>query len=230
MRQPTNIALFEYWNALRDGRPAPFRTDIDPARIAQLLDRVFLIEIDDNRRILFRLAGSTLTAQFGGELRGQELLRYFPVRERPVLAALFAELVRKRQVGVLDISAANREAQTIQLEMVLLPLARPTGVDRFIGALVPHEPVNWASFGPVIVCHQSSRKVFSPETKAVVLPARAPARLPGYLQPQEQYAATATAMPTTGQPAVAGKGRRLFRVFEGGLAHIPRDTPRREES
>ena len=37
MKQEGTIALFQYWNRLRDGRPAPRRTEIEPADIKSLL-------------------------------------------------------------------------------------------------------------------------------------------------------------------------------------------------
>ena len=46
MKQDGSIALFQYWNRLRDGRPAPKRTEIEPADIKTLLADTFILEKD----------------------------------------------------------------------------------------------------------------------------------------------------------------------------------------
>ena len=46
MKQDGSIALFHYWNRLRDGRSAPKRTEIEPADIKSLLADTFILEKD----------------------------------------------------------------------------------------------------------------------------------------------------------------------------------------
>jgi hypothetical protein len=43
MKQDGSIALFQYWNRLRHGRPAPKRTEIEPADIKRLLADTFMV-------------------------------------------------------------------------------------------------------------------------------------------------------------------------------------------
>ena len=62
------IALFQYWNRLRDGRPAPRRTEVEPADIKTLLADTFILEKDTRGEAVFRLAGTRLCAIYGREL------------------------------------------------------------------------------------------------------------------------------------------------------------------
>ena len=39
MKEEGSIALFQYWNRLRDGRPAPKRTEIEPSSAAITTER-----------------------------------------------------------------------------------------------------------------------------------------------------------------------------------------------
>ncbi len=43
MKLNGSIALFQYWNRLRDGRPAPKRSEVEPADIKSLLADTFIL-------------------------------------------------------------------------------------------------------------------------------------------------------------------------------------------
>ena len=70
MKQEGSLALFHYWNRLRGDRPAPKRTDIEPADIKTLLGDTFILERDTRGEAIFRLAGTRLCAIYGRELKG----------------------------------------------------------------------------------------------------------------------------------------------------------------
>ena len=55
---------------LRNGRPAPKRTEIEPADIKRLLADTFILEKDTRGEAMFRLAGTRLCAIYGRELKG----------------------------------------------------------------------------------------------------------------------------------------------------------------
>ena len=44
MQQPTSRQLYAYWDRVRNGRIAPRRFEIEPARIAALLRETFIAE------------------------------------------------------------------------------------------------------------------------------------------------------------------------------------------
>src|SRR5262249_22785166 len=70
MKLDGSIALFQYWNRLRAGRPAPKRTEIEPADIKSLLADTYILEKDARGEAVFRLAGTRLCATYGRELKG----------------------------------------------------------------------------------------------------------------------------------------------------------------
>ena len=70
MNQNGSITLFHYWNRLRDGRPAPKRSEVEPADIKSLLADTFILERDTRGEAVFRLAGTRLCASYGRELKG----------------------------------------------------------------------------------------------------------------------------------------------------------------
>jgi hypothetical protein len=70
MQQEATIALFQYWNRLRGGRPVPLRSEIEPADIKRLLADTFILEADGRDEAIFRLAGTRLCAVYGRELKG----------------------------------------------------------------------------------------------------------------------------------------------------------------
>ncbi|WP_372930848.1 PAS domain-containing protein, partial [Methyloceanibacter sp.] len=44
MQQPTSKQLFAYWDHIRNGRIAPRRFEIEPAKIANILRETFIAE------------------------------------------------------------------------------------------------------------------------------------------------------------------------------------------
>ena len=44
MRNAGTIELFHYWNRIRDGKPAPLRTQIEPVDIRTYLADTFILE------------------------------------------------------------------------------------------------------------------------------------------------------------------------------------------
>jgi hypothetical protein len=77
MKQRTVQTLYGYWNALRAGRIAPRRLEIEPSRIGSILSETFMLERTDPATCRYRLAGTRLC-----EIFGFELLDPFPARGR----------------------------------------------------------------------------------------------------------------------------------------------------
>jgi hypothetical protein len=81
MQQPTRLQLYAYWDRVRNGRFAPRRFEVEPAKIAALLPETFIAEGAGLLGCRFRLAGTKICEQFGRELRGADLLS--PCGKRP---------------------------------------------------------------------------------------------------------------------------------------------------
>ncbi len=91
MKLEGSIALFQYWNRLRHGRPAPRRTEVEPANIKSLLADTFILEKDTRGEAVFRLAGTRLCAVYGRELKGFSFPSLWRVRDQRLIARLVGE-------------------------------------------------------------------------------------------------------------------------------------------
>jgi hypothetical protein len=72
---------YDYWRRLSETR-LPRREEIDPIAVASILSNIMLLDVlDGGRDFRYRLAGSTVEANFGGSLRGvvlSDILKEFP--------------------------------------------------------------------------------------------------------------------------------------------------------
>jgi len=71
MQQPTSRQLYAYWDGIRNGRIAPRRFEIEPARIASLLPETFIAECTGLLGFRFRLAGTKICEHFGCQTHRQ---------------------------------------------------------------------------------------------------------------------------------------------------------------
>jgi hypothetical protein len=152
LKHQANRDLFAYWNRQRGLRPAPNRSEIDPAEIRQVLGDTFVLEIDGFGLNPFRLAGTRLCALFCRELKGESFLDLWQVPSQPGVRDLMA-VVSNEKVGVVA-SAAGTTAEDrllpVQLELLLLPLAfRIRSEARLIGAMVPMVAPYWLGAKPI---------------------------------------------------------------------------------
>ena len=101
MKQNGSIALFQYWNRLRDGRPAPKRTEIEPADIKSLLADTFILERDTRGEAVFRLAGTRLCAIYGRELKGFSFPSLWREKDQRLIARLIHGVFQQKSVVVI---------------------------------------------------------------------------------------------------------------------------------
>jgi hypothetical protein len=150
MQQATSRQLYEYWNVTRNGRAAPHRLEIEPAKIASLLPEVFIAECDGLFTYRFRLAGTKICEQFGRELRGCDFLTLWDIEDRNALAAMLRKVSREGAVGHVLCAGqadANRQAK---FELVVMPLAHDGEVvTRLLGAMTAIEPPAWLGSAPL---------------------------------------------------------------------------------
>ena len=57
MKHATSRELYDYWDRLRRGQPAPHRGDIEPSDIRRILADTFILEVGDRETYMIRLAG-----------------------------------------------------------------------------------------------------------------------------------------------------------------------------
>ena len=144
MKHKNNQALFDYWNAIRAGRPAPRRAEIEPGDIRRILPYVFILERKDRDTCRFRLAGTGLCRTYGMEFRGHNLLSMWSDDCAENLKQALDDVSTNATVSVVEYTAATNDGHEATFEMILLPLAHEDGtITRVLGAAVPVDQFAW---------------------------------------------------------------------------------------
>ncbi len=74
LRSPLVHELYGYWDAKREGRAMPRKSDIDPSEIKPLLPYVLLGEFkEDPVRLRYRLVGTEVVSVYGVDFTGRWL-------------------------------------------------------------------------------------------------------------------------------------------------------------
>ena len=144
MKQAVNRELFEYWNVLRGSRLAPMREDIDPGAIRARLADTFLLSLNTEDGHAFRLAGSSVCALFGKELKGGAFNDLWSSVSEPRIGELLQHIAEDKVGAVAHVIGRNLENEVLDLEMVLLPLLDGGGsASRLLGGLAPVGAPYW---------------------------------------------------------------------------------------
>lgn len=144
MQQPTSRQLYAYWDCVRNGRVAPRRFEIEPARIAAFLPETFIAQSTGRLGFRFRLAGTKICEQFGRELRGCDFLSLWSHDDRDALASIVRNVFTDAAVGHGLFRAYTQTNRQAQFELLLMPLIH-TGktINRLLGAITAIEPPFW---------------------------------------------------------------------------------------
>ncbi len=134
MKHPKTRTLYDYWNSIRDGRLAPFRSEIEPREIAPLLDSTFILEAQSRDSVRFRLAGTKLCESFGMELRGMSALALWHGECRSKVRDVMHRVVSEPCIGHVTCTVENRGGFHYQAEFLYLPLRSDMGeMTRILG-------------------------------------------------------------------------------------------------
>jgi len=192
MQQPTSRQLYAYWDGLRNGRIAPRRFEIDPARIAGLLHETFIAECIGLLEFRFRLAGTKICQQFGRELRGVDFLGLWSVEDRDAMASLVRNVQTDGAVAHGVFHGFSRTHRKASFEFTLMPLIHTDlAINRLLGAITAIEPPFWLGTEPLVSFEVSDLHLHWPDG--------------------------APAFMTNGGAEVIRLSPRRFRVHEGGL-------------
>jgi hypothetical protein len=151
MKHASTRAVFNYWNERRGSRSAPARADIDPVGIRHALGDTFLLSADFVDQLRFRLAGTRICALFGREIKGEVLSELWSEKSRQAMQDILSIVTDETAGAVTGLTGRAEDGATLDLEMLLLPLARAgharTGV---LGVLVPTAPAYWIGERPIV--------------------------------------------------------------------------------
>jgi len=169
MQQEGTIALFHYWNRLRDGRPAPLRGEVEPADIKKLLADTFILEQDTRGEAVFRLAGTRLCAIYGRELKGFSFPSMWRSRDHKLVLGLLAGVFNDRSVAVIQFRGHSLGGRSVDFEMVILPLDTGRQSDRCLGLMTACERAYWLGADPIVDAVVGAVRVVDPDRDPLFL-------------------------------------------------------------
>jgi len=194
MQQPTSRQLYAYWDRVRNGRVAPRRFEIEPAKIAKLLPETFIAESVGRLGYRFRLAGTKICEQFGRELRGADLLALWYGADRDAVTSLLRNVFADGAVGHGRFRAYAIGDRQADFELIFLPLIHAgEAINRTLGAITAIEPPFWLGAEPLA------------RQEVLELSLHWPDGVPAFMATQRQA-------------EVITLGRRRFRIVPGGLS------------
>jgi len=150
MKLDGSIALFQYWNRLRAGRPAPKRTEIEPADIKTLLADTFILEKDARGEAVFRLAGTRLCATHGRELKGFAFASLWKQKDQRMIHRLAYGAFDAKSVVVISYRGMSRACRFADFELIMLPLDGGLENPRCLGVVSTFEKPFWLGADPII--------------------------------------------------------------------------------
>jgi len=126
--------IASYWETLRDGRPVPYRSEVDPRGLEGALEHMFILERTAPGQARFRVAGMRLNSFMGMEVRGMDIASLFEIPSRGEISNAFSRLFEGP--ARLAIPLAGNLGR-----VAAFPLRGPSGaVDRAMGCIVGNLP------------------------------------------------------------------------------------------
>ena len=181
---PAIAQLEAYWLALRLGTQIPYRADVDPRGLSDVLEYAFILERIAPGVARFRVAGSHLNDLMGMEVRGMPVSAMFEAPSRKQLARTIESVVagpRTAQIRLTSKGAIGRGA--MQGGIYMAPLRDDQGhASRILGCLQTtgkpgHAP---RRFAIASVVEQVSGVG---EVCQLPAPAPTPVAMPGFAEP-----------------------------------------------
>ncbi|MCG7505155.1 PAS domain-containing protein [Mesorhizobium retamae] len=180
-----SIALFQYWNRLRNGRPAPRRTEIEPADIKTLLADTFILEKDTRGEAVFRLAGTRLCATYGRELKGFSFPSLWREKDQRLVSRLMQDVFERNAAVLVSYDGTSRGGYACGFELLALPIDGGAEHPRCLGVVSAIQKPFWLGADPIADATIGSVRVIDPDKEVAALanrttiaaPSLAPAEL-----------------------------------------------------
>ena len=207
MNQNGSITLFQYWNRLRDGRPAPKRSEVEPADIKSLLADTFIQERDTRGQAVFRLAGTRLCAYYGRELKGFSFPSLWREKDQRLVSRLIHGVFDQKSVVLITFEGFSRSGRSNRFELLALPLDGGVESPRCLGVISAVEKPFWLGADPITDALIDSIRVVDPEKE--LLNNRPAINVPSLVPDELEAPETISAL---------GRVRRIRHlvVFDGG--------------
>ncbi len=166
MKHATSRELYDYWDRIRDGQPAPIRSEIEPSDIRRILADTFILEVIDRERYLVRLAGTRMCALYGREIKGSQFLDLWRDDDRQAVATLATAVCEDAAGAVVSAALFGTRDRTLNCEFLMLPLRHggPT-YDRILGSCAAFERPYWFGSEPIIRQRIASLRLIWPDDR-----------------------------------------------------------------
>ncbi|QPC93327.1 PAS domain-containing protein [Mesorhizobium sp. INR15] len=209
MNQNGSITLFQYWNRLRDGRPAPKRSEVEPADIKSLLADTFILERDTRGQAVFRLAGTRLCASYGRELKGFSFPSLWREKDQRLVSRLIHGVFEQKSVVLITYEGFSRNGRSNRFELLALPLDGGVENPRCLGVISAVEKPFWLGADPITDALIDTIRIIDPEKEPMLLKSRPAIAVPSLVPSDLEGPETISAL---------GKARRIRHlvVFDGG--------------
>ncbi|MGX5846718.1 PAS domain-containing protein [Mesorhizobium sp. PL10] len=209
MNQNGSITLFHYWNRLRDGRPAPKRSEVEPADIKTLLADTFILERDTRGEAVFRLAGTRLCAGYGRELKGFSFPSLWRDKDQRLMSRLIHGVFEQKSVVLITYEGFSRNGRSNRFELLALPLDGGVENPRCLGVISAVEKPFWLGADPITDALIDAIRVIDPDKEPIFLKNRPEISVPSLAPTELEAPETISAL---------GRSRRIRHlvVFDGG--------------
>jgi hypothetical protein len=169
MKNDATIELFTYWNRLRAGRPAPSRTEIEPADIRKVLADTFILERDARGQSVFRLAGTRLCGAYGRELKNYSFSSLFGPHDLTLVRKLVNSAFDEKIICVIGFEGRSSQGRSCAFEAILLPLEGGQESGRLFGAIIPDVKPFWLGADIILDNTVTTVKVVDPDKEYLSL-------------------------------------------------------------
>lgn len=168
MRNAGTIELFRYWNHVRDGKPAPKRTQIEPIDIRSHLADTFILEQGLRREVTFRLAGTRVCAIYGRELKDYSFFGLFSLGDMSLAKRLINACFLDKTVSVIGFDGITSSRKVASFEGIFMPLSGPGESERILGAIFSDSKPFWLGAEPVNESRITSVRIIDPDKELVL--------------------------------------------------------------
>ena len=136
MNDPILDSLKQYWEKLRAGRLAPYRSEIDPRQFEHALENMFILEILADHSVRVRLAGMRLCELMGMEVRGMSPQAFMMPEDRQRFEGIVHSVAERPAVVECTLETVDYSGKSGTAYLLLMPLRNDFGeITRILGCI-----------------------------------------------------------------------------------------------
>jgi hypothetical protein len=168
MQKTSTRTLYDYWNSIRGARSAPDRKDIDPTRIREALANTFILELDEDDKFSFRLAGSHLCTSYCRELKGRSFSTLWHERDHDAMETLMRAVTEDHAVALVTFQGTTALHTKVSFETILMPLRHNGSTHtRLLGAMTALDEPYWLGVQPIMEQRITGLRLIWPDDVAL---------------------------------------------------------------